>query len=68
MMNYLYKILLILALVPLLYPRPCQEAKILGTLNWLPDVSEKQVQVATFLEILEPLSISLPLDEKKLKT
>lgn len=56
-MKYIYRILLVLAQVPVLFRIRCQDAKTLEMLNWLPDVSEKQVQIASFIEILEPLSM-----------
>lgn len=50
-MKHVYKILLVIALLPAVFGVSCQASKVLAELNWLPDVIETQTQVAGYLEV-----------------
>lgn len=50
-MKHIYKILLVIALVPSVYGVSCRASKVLAELNWLPDVIETQTQVADYIQI-----------------
>ncbi len=50
-MKHIYKILLVIALVPAVFGISCRASKVVAELNWLPDVIETQTQVAGYLEV-----------------
>jgi hypothetical protein len=49
-MKHIYKILLVIALVPAVFGISCRASKVVAELNWLPDVIETQTQVAGYLD------------------
>jgi hypothetical protein len=50
-MKYIYRILLVIALVPAVFGVPCRASKVVAELNWLPDIIETQTQIAGYLEV-----------------
>lgn len=50
-MKHIYKVLLVVALVPAVFGVSCRASKVLAELNWLPDVVETQAQVTAYLEV-----------------
>lgn len=50
-MKHIYKVLLVIALVPAVFGVSCRASKVLAELNWLPDVVETQAQVTGYLEV-----------------